>query len=72
VLIDYPFLPVISIGRRSGRRCTIGTLQSHLWYIAGTVCVVIRLRPGQCVVPVPERDKWSLSKISRLALRPTR
>jgi len=48
-----------SVGRRSGGppRCTVGTLQSHLLEGAVTVCVVIRLRPGQIVVPVPERGK---------------
>jgi len=48
-----------SVGRRSGgpARCTVGTLQSHLLEGARTVCVVIRLRPGQIVVPFPERGK---------------
>jgi len=48
-----------SVGSRSGGppRCTVGTLQSHLLEGAGTVCVVTRLRPEKCVVPVPERDK---------------
>ena len=45
-------------GRSGGSpRCTVGTLQSHLLEGAGTICVVIRLRPGQCVVPVPGRGK---------------
>ena len=49
----------LTVERRSGGspRCAAGTLQSHLREGAGTVCVVNRLRPGQCVVPVPERSK---------------
>jgi len=61
-----------TVGRRSdgSPRCTVGTPQSHLLEGAGTVCVVIRLRPGQCAVPVPGRGKWFiLAKIWRLALR---
>jgi hypothetical protein len=51
----------VPLGALLASSSRLAALQSHVLLGAATVCVVIRLRPWQCVVPVPERGKWFIS-----------